>query len=1005
MRHDGPLPGGTYGYDRECGAMLMRGESDFRPVTRASWDPASRIADLDAAGIDHQIISATPILFQWSRPPRVGADVCAWLNDAALEMCASPDASGRLSAMCQVPLQDVDMACREVERAMDKGHVGVHIGNHVGDRDLDDPGLIAFLSHCASIDAPVLVHPWDMCNPDGRLTKYMMQWTVGMPLETHLSVTAMLLGGAFDRLPRSLKLCFAHGAGAFPHLLGRLENAWHEREVARGVSEHPPSYYMDRFYVDSAVFDPRALRTLVDTMGSDRVMLGSDYPFPLGEQKIGALVRSQKGLSSGDKDAVLGGNAASFFSKLKAALSTSNGASHHARPAANRTPDVINFVSGEKCAASSGSSMPLFDQTNGAERGRVADSSADDMIAAVNAAEAAAPGWRDTSVSERAAVLARAAQALEAQMDDFAAAESQDTGKPLALARGVDVPRAIANLKFFADYAQHADMDAFRMGGHGGVGAAAQAALNYTLRKPVGTVGLITPWNLPLYLLTWKLAPALMMGNTAVAKPSELTPTTAAMLAQVLTDAGLPDGVFNVVNGSGREAGRALCLDERVGAVSFTGGTATGRAVAASVAPRFAKLSLEMGGKNALIAFSDCDFDLTVAGAVRASYLNTGQVCLCPERILVQRTSDGFEKRFKEAFVAAANELKVGSPLDAETDVGPLISAAQKQKAAEYTALAESEGGRVLCGGSGDPRLKNVNPNGYWWAPTAIDGCDAGARAACEEVFGPFVTFHEFDTEEEAIALANATDYGLAASVWSEDIARAHAVAGQVDAGTVWVNCWLHRELHMPFGGVKNSGVSREGGSHSLDFYSEASTVCVKLGDRTPPPMPGAAARRARAGAAVRGRRNFSSSSRRDGFVSDAPKPMGAYTHSRRAGDLLFLAGIGPREPETDSVPGGPIEDEAGARREYDIAAQSKQCFKNVEGVLAASGLTLEDVVDVQVYLVDMKRDFAAFNAEYAAVFGALPNPPTRTTVEIPQLPPGGRIGVELKVVAQFKEN
>lgn len=330
MRHDGALPDGTFGYGasilgggayssnptafvgRRCDAMLMSGGEDFRPVTRACWDAAARVEDLDRCGIDHQIISATPILFQWSRAPAVAADVARYMNDAALEMCAEPAAAGRLSALCQVPLQDVGTACTIVDEAMASGHRGVQIGNHVGDRDLGHADLVAFLRHCADVGAPVLVHPWDMCNPDGRLDDHMMQWTVGMPLETHLSITSMILGGAFDELPASLKLCFAHGGGAFPYLLGRLDNAYHQRSVARGKARHPPSAYVDRFSVDSAVFDPCALDLLVKTMGEDRVMLGSDYPFPLGEQDIGALARSSD-LGDAAKAKVLGENAAAFF--------------------------------------------------------------------------------------------------------------------------------------------------------------------------------------------------------------------------------------------------------------------------------------------------------------------------------------------------------------------------------------------------------------------------------------------------------------------------------------------------------------------------------------------------------------------------------------------------------------------------------------------------------------------------------------------------------------------
>ena len=1184
MRHTGELPKGTFGYGHACEAMLMSGERDFRPVTRACWDVSSRLADLDAAGVDMQLISATPILFQWSRPAEVAVDVARHFNNAALEMCEG--SGGRLRAICQVPLQDVDAACRELERATTCGHVGVHIGNHVGTKDLDDAGLITFLQRCAELDAPVLVHPWDMDPLNGRLDHYMMGWTVGMPLETHLSITSMILGGAFDALPRSLRLCFAHGGGAFAFLLGRLENAWHERSLARGKSLHPPSHYLDRFSVDSAVFDDRALRLLVDTLGAERVMLGSDYPFPLGEQRIGELVRTCPTLSASERDAILGGNAATFFgvaaegvSRRAAAeaaaveaaaaaegrarflrkrhramarapphspthspldgsvlrpeeiarwtpgqavppaplsppappsplpprpnhlaygsvpafglrsaaplpgmgaasvaralgthasahpfrhrhrrrsyatatapssassparaysaavlstghradatwfddalLSAAEGAGAKAAEAPSSSAagwvNVCNHVAGAPTDASGGAVLPLIDAVTGRPRGSVPASAAADVDAAVSAAARALRDgpWASASAAERAAVLHRAAALVEAEADAFAAAESADTGKPLRLARLVDVPRAVANLRFFAGLVEHASPGPARHGGGMDRGGGADDALNYVVRKPVGVVGLVTPWNLPLYLLSWKLAPALAMGNTVVAKPSELTPTTASMLSELLTRAGLPPGVFNVVHGTGADAGAALCAHPEVAALSFTGGTATGAAVAAAVAPRFAKLSLELGGQNALVVFADCDFDATVDGAVRASFLNSGQICLCASRVLVERTADGFYERFATAFAERTRALRVGHPLDETTDLGPLISAAQLERVSAHvgSALERGAGGVVaLSGGPGDARAADAaraHGHGHWCAPTVLDGCAPGDAIAQEEVFGPVVTLHPFESAAEAVELANGTRYGLAASVWTSDLRRAHSIAHALDAGTVWVNAWLHRQLHMPFGGLKASGVAREGGEASLDFYSEASTVCVKLGDTRPPPMPGLRGGGGGGGAILgRGPRRglhttaATAAAAPSGYVGSAPRPMGAYAHARRVGDLLFLAGLGPRDAATDTVPGGPIEAADGSRADYDAAAQTRACISNVREVLRAHGLGLDAVVDVQCFLVDMKRDFAAFNAEYAAAFGALDAPPTRTTMEVAELPPGGRIAVELKVIA-----
>jgi len=356
------------------------------------------------------------------------------------------------------------------------------------------------------------------------------------------------------------------------------------------------------------------------------------------------------------------------------------------------------------------------------------------------------------------------------------------------------------------------------------------ASLSYPVRKPVGVVGIVTPWNLPLYLLTWKLAPALAMGNALVVKPSELTPTTASMLMRLLHEQGLPEGVANVVHGDG-EAGAAVVSHPDVAAVSFTGGTATGKRVAEAAAPQFKKLSLELGGKNATIVFKDCDFEATVQATVRAAFLNSGQICLCGSRLLVDRSDPAFYERFVAAFTAAASELVVGDPFDERTDLGPVISEAHRDKIAGIVERGRAEG-RLLCGGP-------VDGEGYFYRPTVLAGLDHASSVAQQEIFGPVVTVHGFETEQEAIKMANGTEYGLAASVWSESL-TALRVAEQLDAGTVWVNTWLARELHMPFGGTKRSGVSREGGQHSLDFYSETSTVCVHRGpDRSPLPMPG----------------------------------------------------------------------------------------------------------------------------------------------------------------------
>lgn len=708
--------------------------------------------------------------------------------------------------------------------------------------------------------------------------------------------------------------------------------------------------------------------------------------------------------------------------------------------------------------------LPLRDQMTGKVRGFVVRSTSSHVAEAVQAAVEAKSGpWGNTSMEQRAALLHRCADVMEQELEAFALAESRDTGKPLNLARNMDVARAIANFRFFAGYLLHGAQDLRHQGGGDMFGSPVNrsgvptlTALNYSMRKPVdGVVGLITPWNLPLYLLTWKLAPALAVGNVVVAKPSELTPSTALLLAKLLCDprVGLPSGVFNVVQGEGGVVGKSLCMNKHVSAMSFTGGTKTGAEVAREVAPRFAKLSLEMGGKNPLIVFADVEsggeeyLNNVVDGAVRASFLNSGQVCLCPERILVERTVDGFHERFRDKFVARTMQLVVGDPTEATTDLGPLISQAQFEKVKRCIDMAKEEGGKVLTGGAYRPsstslelleELSEENPmdGGYWMRPVVVDyGLTHSSRVVTEEVFGPFVTLHQFEGEDEAVRLANCTDYGLAASVWSTNLSRAHSVAARIDAGTVWVNCWLHRELHMPFGGMKHSGVSREGGANSLDFYSETSTVSVKLGDLTPPPMPGAAAQKQQQHqqpqhaphqpqprpwspsypvepqhSPMFARRSFSSfegNANPEGIMEGMPSPMGAYPHARRVGNLLYLSGIGPRSGRDNSVPGGTIDHPiTGERQEYDVEKQTRQCIRNVELVLKAHDLTLKDCVDVHCFLVDMKRDFQTFNDVYAQHFhfpDGTPSP-VRTTVQVNELPPGGRIAVELKVVAAFPE-
>lgn len=447
---------------------------------------------------------------------------------------------------------------------------------------------------------------------------------------------------------------------------------------------------------------------------------------------------------------------------------------------------------------------------------RIPRSGSADVAAAVDAAQSALEGgWSATALAERADLCEAIADAIEARADELAELESHDTGKPISLAKKVDIPRAVLNFRFFAGAVRHASDGFHEMPG----------AINYTLRRPVGVVGLITPWNLPLYLLSWKTAPAVAMGNAVVAKPSELTPLTAGALAEIFLQVGAPAGVFNLVHGYGPEAGQPLVEHPGVGAISFTGGTATGRGVAASAAVTFKKLSLELGGKNPTLVFADCDLERTVEGAARSGFLNQGQVCLCGSRILVERS---ILEPFSAMLVERVRRMKVGDPADPATELGALVSQAHRDKVEGYLELAREEGGTFLTGG-GRPALESPLAEGAFIEPTVIAGLPPTCRTATEEIFGPVVTLHPFDTEEEAVTLANGVSYGLAASVWTTNLARAHRVSAALETGMVWVNTWLLRDLRVPFGGVKDSGVGREGGRDSLAFFSESKNVCIQI--------------------------------------------------------------------------------------------------------------------------------------------------------------------------------
>jgi aminomuconate-semialdehyde/2-hydroxymuconate-6-semialdehyde dehydrogenase len=474
-----------------------------------------------------------------------------------------------------------------------------------------------------------------------------------------------------------------------------------------------------------------------------------------------------------------------------------------------------HFVSGTR-------EFPDVNPADGTIIAQVGEADREQVNDAVEAAHRVAHGeWGRLGVRERAARLHRVADAIEKRFDCFVQAEIADTGKPISLASKLDVPRAAANFRIFADLVKMSGLESFQTETPDGVNA-----LNYAVRKPLGVVGIITPWNLPLLLLTWKVAPALACGNAVVVKPSEETPATATLLAEAMQEADIPNGVYNVVHGFGAgSAGEFLTQHPGVNAITFTGESKTGAVIMKSAAATVKPVSFELGGKNAAIVFADCDFDETIKGLSDAVFLNTGQVCLCAERVYVERK---IFATFVDALKAKAESLNLGWPADMNSDLGPLISAQHRDKVLSYYQLAIQEGANVVTGGE-IPTFGDKRDNGFYVQPTIYTGLSESAQCVREEIFGPVCHVAPFDSEEEAVAMANDTKYGLAASIWTNDLKRGHRVARQMNVGITWVNCWFLRDLRTPFGGVGLSGIGREGGVHSLNFYSELNNICIRL--------------------------------------------------------------------------------------------------------------------------------------------------------------------------------
>lgn len=477
---------------------------------------------------------------------------------------------------------------------------------------------------------------------------------------------------------------------------------------------------------------------------------------------------------------------------------------------------ILNHINHQFQEPATGKYLPVYDPSRGIPYAEVPDSDETDVNAAVAAAQAAFPAWSATTPQHRHDLLMKLADLIDRNLDNLARAESIDNGKPLSLAKAVDIPRAASNFRFFASAITQFSGASHAMN--------QPEAINYTLRQPLGVVACITPWNLPLYLFTWKIAPALAAGNTVVAKPSEVTPMTAFLLARLSAEAGFPPGVLNIIHGTGTGIGNAISTHPQIKAISFTGSTAVGGKIASLAAPQFKKLSLEMGGKNPNIIFADCDYEKMLQTTMRSSFANQGQICLCGSRIMIERP---LYEKFKNDFIKKTKALKVGPPLESDTTTGAVVSKPHLEKILSYFDIAKSEGGQFLCGGQ-RKILKAPHDQGYYVEPTIIEGLSPGCRTNQEEIFGPVVTIMPFDREEEVLGYANDIPYGLSATIWTRDLSRAHRMARNIEAGIVWINTWMLRDLRTPFGGVKSSGVGREGGWEALRFFTETKNVCIR---------------------------------------------------------------------------------------------------------------------------------------------------------------------------------
>ncbi len=476
---------------------------------------------------------------------------------------------------------------------------------------------------------------------------------------------------------------------------------------------------------------------------------------------------------------------------------------------------IQNFIDGKFINPISNQWLDNYNPATGEIYGKIPNSNEKDVVLAVESAKKAFKSWKNIDIEVRSTILSKIADLLEQNLDKFAKAESKDNGKPISLAKSVDIPRAASNFRFFAHAITQFGSESYESIG--------KEAINYTLRHPIGVVACISPWNLPLYLFTWKIAPALAAGNCVVAKPSEVTPMTAYLLSEICKEAGLPNGVLNIVHGLGNSVGSALVNHIEIKAISFTGGTKTGAIIARDAAPKFKKLSLELGGKNPNIIFADCDYDVMLKTTLRSSFANQGQICLCGSRIFIERS---IYSKFKKDFIEKVNELKIGNPKNSETNIGALVSKEHLEKVLNYVTIAQQEGANLLTGGK---RVKiDGFENGYYMQPTVLEISDNNCSINQEEVFGPLVTIMPFDTTNEVLTMANNVRYGLSATIWTNNLKRTMQLTQNIQAGIIWVNTWMLRDLRTPFGGVKDSGVGREGGFEALRFFTEPKNICIK---------------------------------------------------------------------------------------------------------------------------------------------------------------------------------